>query len=418
MLILLPFFDDSTLFYAIAMYKILQKTEHTGFLGQVVDKKGEMLSERQLILLKEVPFSKITLSQLHDATYLVQFDVIIMPKFIQGGLSLQNIKNYKSFVNKRPVLYAGWVGLNLTKKLGIEKRINFDGILFIDPYVLELGRKKLHDAQKAFKFFPPLYTNNLKKVNVHNSIKTIYFLAQAVIPSLKEERLQFLKILVKIANNNPDKNVFIKLRHLPCENTQHPHKEEFSYISLLDEVNKTMIVPCNLSFSSKSMEEIIKDADYCITALSTGGLETLMHGIPTAFFIGNVNNETELYSAYWLQNYLGDMNIFYTEHEIQQLAIKPINEKTLKDFISTKEDLEKIIVYAQQLQKEYDSSSDWLFQKIKNAKSIKRYFEKLLVRIFTLRHSKKFKKYLHNRKQFFLDSSTILLKKYGKNLLE
>lgn len=68
--------------------------------------------------------------------------------------------------------------------------------------------------------------------------RDINFFTQALSPSNRRRRMHMLQAMAAIARANPERTVWIKLRHLPHEDKQHLHLEKHSYPDLLKTVSE------------------------------------------------------------------------------------------------------------------------------------------------------------------------------------
>lgn len=92
-------------------------------------------------------------------------------------------------------------------------------------------------------------------------------------------RQHIVDLLVTLAETYPEREVYIKLRHLPSENNGHVHREMFPYSDLLP-----LNTPSNLKVLAGSMQESISLAGIAITCTSTAAVETISAGIPTCIY--------------------------------------------------------------------------------------------------------------------------------------
>lgn len=366
MQILLTFFDDSSLFTALNFVKIIKNTEHFFFLVRLTDEEKIYpdLSERQIELLENYDFLNLSMKQFYSAEFLINFDIIYITRMPNGSFNPSKIINFDILNKSRPFFIQGWTGLEFTPEKGLYNRRFADGVCFSDGEIYKKQYANLQIYQKAFKFFPNFYKNQYE--NKKKELKKVYFFAQAIIPAKLHHRMELLQILIDTAYNNTDKEIIIKLRNLPNENKTHKHKELFPYQLLIEQYKDKYQIPQNLSFSTQSMEEVLVDADFCITCSSTAGFESLVHGIPTAFYLDyNKSEHIEEYSTEKVQDYLKALDVIYTAEEIINLAIKPVNRKIVENFFSTKENLKEIFKVVHDFKRNYAIENDWMVKYIK-----------------------------------------------------
>lgn len=118
--------------------------------------------------------------------------------------------------------------------------------------------------------------------------RDIYFFAQVISPVTRGGRLHILKMLAAIARANPDRTVWLKLRHLPHENKRLLHRERYSYADLIG--TPGLSVPDNLRLTLDSMEEILENASLGITCTSTAAVDLIRAGVPTLVYLDYVEN--------------------------------------------------------------------------------------------------------------------------------
>ena len=86
-----------------------------------------------------------------------------------------------------------------------------------------------------------------------------------------------LQAMAAIARANLDRTVWIKLRHLPHENSKHLHRERYDYPGLMSSLGN---VPSNLKFSADDMETTLSRAALGITCTSTAAADLVRAGVP------------------------------------------------------------------------------------------------------------------------------------------
>ncbi|QLB12719.1 hypothetical protein EV697_101408 [Bisgaardia hudsonensis] len=218
-----------------------------------------------------------SVSELH------QYDIIVLSigniafrKFITEYYSY-----YDFFDKDRPIILAIFSGVIFGEPDTILSRINSDIILAnnIEDQNIILETAKLYRSPVKVLNYGLININtdyqNLYSERFHEK-ETLVFIEQVKIPCSQKERCYVLDKLIEIAQNNPDKNIILKVRVLPGEKTV--HSSQFSYVSLL----KDKLLPSNFTLSSEPVEELYKRMDLCITFSSTVVFEALYYGIPCA----------------------------------------------------------------------------------------------------------------------------------------
>jgi hypothetical protein len=107
---------------------------------------------------------------------------------------------------------------------------------------------------------------------------TVCFAAQPSSPAGRGARLHLLGRAAQHARLHPDREVLVKLRSLPGEQTT--HVEDFPYQQLLRDLE--LPSPPNLQLRYGHMGEVLDGTDLLVTVSSTAALESLHRSIPTA----------------------------------------------------------------------------------------------------------------------------------------
>ncbi len=105
----------------------------------------------------------------------------------------------------------------------------------------------------------------------------ITFFAQAISPATRRARAYMLSVLVALAEAHPHREVVLKLRQLPTEQTAHLERD--SYPALVAELDGPL--PPNLCLSAASATEALARAGLCLTCTSTAAMDAISAGIPT-----------------------------------------------------------------------------------------------------------------------------------------
>lgn len=103
----------------------------------------------------------------------------------------------------------------------------------------------------------------------------LVFAAQALVPRGYEARREVARLLVRAAEEHPDRRVVLKLRGRPGE--AETHREQFPYPELLAELGP---LPSNLVTSTASMAEALSTAEGLVTVSSTAAIEAAAQGVP------------------------------------------------------------------------------------------------------------------------------------------
>jgi hypothetical protein len=107
---------------------------------------------------------------------------------------------------------------------------------------------------------------------------TVTFAVQPSVPAGRTDRLYLLRRAAEHAREHPDREVLIKLRSRPGEQTT--HIEEHPYQKLADRLPGGLPPNCRLVYGH--MGEVLDRTDLLVTVSSTAALESLHRSIPTA----------------------------------------------------------------------------------------------------------------------------------------
>ena len=294
--LLLPFLDDSTLFFARAMRDLLVPLGARVTLGWMAD-EGD-LSERQLQqVLPEGPDGLVARGFFDDSRNLAPFDAIVTCRIMRPLTLLMRRRSFLMQA-RRPAVVAFTGGFDFYPEQGFENRLTCDA-LFLLPSDMQAAYRR-HAARQTAEPVPPWQqvdfghpflihpAPDLPARIAAEGRRDVYFYAQAISPRSRASRMHMLQVLAAIARAHPDRRVWIKLRHLPGENAGHLHKEEFDYPSLLPDLPGG--VPANLDVTAISMAESLQRAGVGITCTSTAAADLIAAGVPTLVHLDYVEN--------------------------------------------------------------------------------------------------------------------------------
>ncbi|MGR3607279.1 MAG: DUF6716 putative glycosyltransferase [Sulfitobacter sp.] len=291
--VLLLFSDDSTLFFALRMRNCLRVADPDLIIhmGWVVDENA--LSYRQMSqLLPEGPdmavhgqngFADLLFGQTYRA---------VLTSRVYGPLGAQLRSELVSVLADRPCVLSFLGGLEFFPQNGYFRRRNCDGVYLFPQSALPIYSdlaKSWGDVMWQEVGFgnPSIVAPQTLSPGDLAKRRDIYFFAQALSPTTRRGRLHMLHALTAIARANPDRTVWIKLRHLPRENQKHLHLEQYDYPSLLAEVPN---VPRNIKLTECTMDEALETAALGITCTSTAALDMISAGVPCMVHLDFVDN--------------------------------------------------------------------------------------------------------------------------------
>lgn len=291
--ILLLFSDDSTLFFARRMRDCLFSVnpDLTIHMGWVVDENA--LSYRQMAqLLPEGP--DIAVHERNSFADLMagkQYSAILTSR-VYGALDAQLCCKVVSVAAERPCVVAFLGGLDFFPRNGYFRRRNCDAIyLFPKSELLSFERLAESWSDRMWQEIgfghPSFLEPQPLGVEVIAKRRDIYFFTQALSPSTRRGRQHMLRAMIAIARANPERTIWIKLRHLPGENRKHLHLEKYDYPSLLAGMEDA---PKNLQFTACTMDEALENAAIGITCTSTAAIDVIRAGVPCMVHLDFVDN--------------------------------------------------------------------------------------------------------------------------------
>lgn len=291
--VLLLFSDDSTLFFARRMRDCLHAADPdlVVHMGWVVGENA--LSYRQMEqLLPEGPDLALDgKSAFHDLMLAGSHRAILTSR-VYGPLGAQLRSILMSVTQERPCVLAFLGGLDFFPQQGYFRRRNCDGVYLFPQSEIPVFEKQAADCQdrmwQEVGFGHPTFlAPEVLQTDVLESRRDIYFFTQALSPSTHRGRLHMLQAMAAIARANPDRTVWIKLRHLPEENQKHLHLEEHDYPGLLKTLPNA---PENLKLTACTMDEALEGAALGITCTSTAAIDVLRGGVPCMVHLDFVDN--------------------------------------------------------------------------------------------------------------------------------
>ena len=291
--VLLLFSDDSTLFFALRMRSCLQETDPNlkVEMGWVVAENA--LSYRQMAqLLPEGPDIALPGKTAFRELMLARRYRAIVTSRVYGALRLQLQNTVLHLTAERPCVIAFLGGLDFFPHKGRANRRNCDGVFLVPkPELAAFEAQAANWGDRLWQGLdfghPSFLTPKPPEPDQQAQRRDIYFFAQALSPSTRRARLHMLRAMAAIARAHPDRQVWIKLRHLPDENRKHLHQEKHDYPSLLDALSD---VPENLQLTACTMDEALANAGFGITCTSTAAVDVVRAGVPCMVHLDFVDN--------------------------------------------------------------------------------------------------------------------------------
>ena len=178
----------------------------------------------------------------------------------------------------RPLTLTGYPGVILKEKLsGFANRCGCDFIFLNSKADLEDYRRfcrnyNLEDkGGRLFGYcFPAFHKEQIRH------IQRVLFVEQAVIPASLRERLYLAQQLLSYASHHPSQEIIIKPRLVPGEKSIFTPKH---HIEML--LKSLSSLPRNLRIDYGNIQQLLEDADICLTVSSSVALQSMAYGIPT-----------------------------------------------------------------------------------------------------------------------------------------
>lgn len=285
--IVIPFSDDSTLIFALRMRACLEaagsphKVDLAWFAGE------NALSERQMAqLLPEGADMALTKWDFETLLSDPAFHAVITSRVFRPLAELMEDDFTKARAGRACVV-AFLGGLDFFPNQGYARRKMCDAVyVFPKPEVDRFDRATGGPAAfwREVRFGHPTFLRPEAAPAPQDGLPEgdIYFFAQAISPPSREGRLHLLRILRALAWAHPERDVYLKLRHLPGENARHLHQERFAYPDLLGDLGD---IPPNLKITADTMEEVLPRVGLGITCTSTAAIDLVRAGVPTQVYL-------------------------------------------------------------------------------------------------------------------------------------
>jgi len=130
---------------------------------------------------------------------------------------------------------------------------------------------------------------------VNTPIKRLIFATQSVVPRRYNERRYIYEALKDYAHQHPERQVVIKCRTVPGEQTLHVEELPFERISQ----QSSKGVPPNMYFAYGPIEQVFTPDSFLVSVSSTAVFDALKHGVP-AGILTDVGIKESLGNHYFL----------------------------------------------------------------------------------------------------------------------
>jgi hypothetical protein len=288
--IVVLFSDDSTLIFAQRMRDVLLAADPDCPVQMVWFIDETALSYRQISqLLPEGPDRTLNGKGLVDLMRSSKISAILTSRIYRAMIG--QLKNpVTRWAGNRPCIVSFLGGLDFFPEQGLTRRRNCDGVYLFPQAALEDYAALTMDTDGGWQDVGFGHPSVILPEGPPADLATrrdIFFFTQALSPSTRRGRLHVLRMLTAIARANPNRRVYIKLRHLPDENRKHLHLELYDYPSLMAGLGT---LPDNLLLTDITMEEALQTAALGITCTSTAAMDVLRAGLPCMVYLDFVDN--------------------------------------------------------------------------------------------------------------------------------
>ncbi|MEU6141566.1 DUF6716 putative glycosyltransferase [Streptomyces sp. NPDC047081] len=183
---------------------------------------------------------------------------------------------------RRPITVSGYVGVVYEKMVdGLLTRAGTDIVLANSAYDAARFARAFDsvgvDPESVVECALPFLTGEPHRPSPDRPF-TVTFAVQPSVPKDRSARLHLLERAARHARRHPDREVLVKLRSLPGEQTT--HVEADPYQLLVERLSEP--APDNLRLVYGNMAEVLDRTDLLVTVSSTAALESMHRGIPTA----------------------------------------------------------------------------------------------------------------------------------------
>ncbi|BBC33423.1 uncharacterized protein SGFS_047170 [Streptomyces graminofaciens] len=207
------------------------------------------------------------------------YDIVVLA-LVGGGVQamLHGLRHAWGARTRRPLVVTGYVGVVYEKLAdGLLLRHGADLVLANSRQDADRFRAVYEgvgaDASSVTEVALPFLGG--KPYEGTNDPYTVVFAVQPSVPAGRKDRAYLLNRLIRHARLHPDRQVLLKLRSKPGEQTT--HIEELPYQKLAQKTD----LPANFRLGYGNMGEVLDTTDLLVTISSTAALESLHRRIPT-----------------------------------------------------------------------------------------------------------------------------------------
>jgi len=287
--IVILFSDDSTLIFARRMREVLQAAEPDCLVEMAWFTDESALSYRQITqLLPQGPDRVLGGKQLVSLMRDPSVSAIFTSRVYRAMQRPLN-SPVARWSGNRPCILSFLGGLDFFPAQGFARRRNCDAVYLFPRAAIDAYREQVGQSTQGWQETGFGHPSVIRPAGPPADLaerRDIYFFTQALSPSTLRGRLHMLRVMAAIARANPERRVFIKLRHLPSENRRHLHLEKHDYPGLMERLGP---LPSNLLLTDITMEEALETAALGITCTSTAAMDLLRAGLPAMVYLDFVD---------------------------------------------------------------------------------------------------------------------------------
>ncbi|MFI6247177.1 DUF6716 putative glycosyltransferase [Streptomyces sp. NPDC051016] len=242
-------------------------------------------TERQLAEIGIVPETRreTPAAGLVDDAELADADLVVLA--VAGGTVLALVHSLgRAWADRehRPVTVSGYVGVVYEKMVdGLLTRAGTDLVLANSGHDHRRFRSVFEsvdvDPDSVVECALPFLSGAPYRPSADRPF-TVTFAVQPSVPKDRPSRLGLLERAAAHARLHPERQVLVKLRSLPGEQTTHVEADPYQH--LVDSLAEP--APANLRLAYGNMGEVLDRTDLLVTVSSTAALESMHRRIPTA----------------------------------------------------------------------------------------------------------------------------------------
>ncbi|SFR15631.1 DUF6716 putative glycosyltransferase [Poseidonocella sedimentorum] len=333
--VVIPFSDDSTLFFAQRMRALLRDVPNAPPVALWHYLPEDALSMRQFkAILPQGPDRRAVEEDL--AGLFLRDDIAgVVTNRLYRPLSdaLQDPSLRARAGRPRVVAFEG--GLEFFPKRAYLRRRFADSVFLVPrgaaedfETVMETSNLKTRPGVLGFGHPAFLHPGAALSTQRGDPGGDIWFFAQALSPSTRRGRLHIVKVLAALARRHPERSVWIKLRHLPDENQRHLHRERYDYPSLMARLPDP---PPNLRTIVCAMDEALARTGIGITCTSTAAADLVSNGRPCMIHLDTVDCYRDPLVAP-MRRLFGASGLIAPLADVLSLSVQPPDPDWARDF--------------------------------------------------------------------------------------